>query len=175
MTLLKILIVALSFCFSLPLLADDGIFKTDCNPGGVCTVIEVKTGKILIRHLPSTPAIQPVRDGIFEIKTSCGSPCSASAYYDRRTGKVSEIFPDVLAISPEAKHVIFAGGGKLLYSSVFSSNKMPRELKTKRPLAVTASMVSAIVSVEFVGPTKVKLRYLSGSDFDEVTEVLTLK
>ena len=60
------------------------------------------------------------------------------------------------------------------YSAIFSRNKKSHLLKTKKPLAATASAVSAIVSAEFVSPTKVKLTYLSGSDFKEVTEVLTL-
>jgi hypothetical protein len=159
---------------SLPLLADKEPIKTNCNNQAICTVLEIKTGKVLLGDLPATPTIRALSHGIFEIKTSCGSPCSASAYYDQTTGKISELFPDVVSISPEAGKVVFAADGKIMYSSIFSSGKKPCQLKTNKPLAVTASVVSAIISAEFVAPTKVKLTYLSGADFKEVTEILTL-
>lgn len=174
MKFLEIGVLIASLCISQPALADKEPIKTDCNKQAVCTIQEIKTGKVLIGDLPATPTIRALSHNIFEIKTSCGSPCSASAYYDQATGRVSELFPDVISISPETGKVVFVADGKIKYSSIFSRDKKHYLLKTKKPLSATASVVSAIVSAEFVGSTKVKLIYLSGTDFKEVTETLTL-
>lgn len=174
MKIMEIGVLVVSLCVSQPGLSENIPIKTDCNQKAVCTIQEIKTGKVLIGGLPATPTLRALSPNIFEIKTTCGSPCSASAYYDQVTGKVSELFPDVISISPEAGKLVFVADGRIKYSAIFSRNKKSHLLKTKKPLAATASAVSAIVSAEFVSPTKVKLTYLSGSDFKEVTEVLTL-
>lgn len=174
MKLMEIGLLVVSLCVSQPGLAENIPIKTDCNKQAVCTIQEIKTGKVLIGDLPATPTIRALSHNIFEIKTSCGSPCSASAYYDQTTGKVSELFPDVVSISPEAGIIVFVADRKIKYSSIFAPNKKPHPLKTKKPLAITASVVSAIVSAEFVAPTKVKLTYLSGNDFKEITEIIKL-
>lgn len=174
MKLLEIGVLITSLCISQPLLADKEAIRADCNKQAICTIQEIKTGKVLLGDLPATPTIRALSHNIFEIKTSCGSPCSASAYYDQGTGKVSELFPDVISVSPEAGKVVFIADRKIKYSSIFAPGKKPHSLKTQKPLAATASVVSAIVSAEFVAPTKVKLTYLSGTDFKEITEILTL-
>lgn len=174
MKLLELGILIVGSSISLPLVANESPIKTDCNKQVVCSISETKTGKVLIGDLPATPTIRALSHNIFEIKTSCGSPCSASAYYDQGTGKVSELFPDVISVLPEAGKVVFVADRKIKYSSIFSPGKKPHSLKTKEPLAATASAVSAIVSAEFVAPTKLRLSYLSGTDFKEVTEILTL-
>ena len=174
MKLLEIGVLVASFCVSQILLAEKEPIKIECKQQAVCTIQEVKTGKVLIGDLPATPTIRALGHNIFEIRTSCGSPCSASAYYDQGTGKVSELFPDVISVSPEAGKVVFIADRKIKYSSIFAPGNKPHSFKTKKALAATASVVSAIVSAEFVAPTKVKLTYLSGTDFKEVTEILTL-
>ena len=174
MKLLEIGVLITSLCISQPLLADKEAIRADCNKQAVCIIQEIKTGKVLLSDLPATPIIRALSHNLFEIKTSCGSPCSASAYYDQGTGKVSELFPDVISVSPEAGKVVFIADRKIKYSSIFAAGNKPYSFKTKKALAATASVVSAIVSAEFVAPTKVKLTYLSGTDFKEVTEILTL-
>ena len=174
MKLLEIGVLITSLCISQPLLADQEAIRADCNKQAICAIQEIKTGKVLLSDLPATPTIRALSHNLFEIKTSCGSPCSASAYYDQGTGKVSELFPDVISISPEAGKVVFIADRKIKYSSIFAPGKKPHSLKTQNPLAATASVVSAIVSAEFIAPTKVKLTYLSGTDFKEITEILTL-
>lgn len=174
MKLVELGLLVIGSSVSSPLAANEPPIKTDCNKQAICSIYEAKTRKVLIGNLPETPAIRALSHNIFEIKTSCGSPCSASAYYDQGTGKVSELFPDVISVSPEAGKVVFVADRKIKYSSIFAPGKKPHSLKTQKPLAATASVVSAIVSAEFVAPTKLRLSYLSGTDFKEVTEILTL-
>lgn len=174
MRTLQIVHLIFGSCISLTIMAEEPL-KVSCNNQAVCALVEVKTGKILISGLSATPTIRAISNDFFEIRTSCGSPCSASAYYDQRGGRISKTFPDVISMLPEPGIVIFVAAGKIMCSSVFSSDKKPLQIKTKWPLAETASVISAVVSAEFLSPASVKLTYLTGAEFKEVTETISLK
>jgi len=128
---------------------------------------------VLLGDLPATPTVQPLGPLLLEIKASCGSPCSASAFYERRTRKMSELFADVILVAADIGQVVYAKDGKLVYSPMFGAARAT-PLQTKKPLAETASVVSAVVSAAFVKPSSIKLTYLSGPEFQEVSETIAL-
>ena len=144
-----------------------------CNASSTCAVAKTQTGKVLLDELPATPAVQKVADGLYQVTSSCGSPCSVSAYYDQRTGKMSALFSDVVAVSPQFRRVVYVSKGEFLYSRMFPGSTKPRVLKTKRSVAATATLVSAVVSAKFVGESSIQMTYLSGPGFHEVTETIT--
>lgn len=158
---------------SLALLAGKDPIGVQCDTSSTCAVVKTQTGKVLIDNLPATPAIQKIAPGLYRVTSSCGSPCSASAYYDQRTGKLSALFPDVVAFSAQFRKVVYVSNGQFLYSPIFPGKAKPRVLKTKQPVAITAAPVSAVVAAKFVSETDIEMTFLSGPDFDEVTETLT--
>lgn len=158
---------------SLVLFAAKDPIGVQCDASSTCAVVKTQTGKVLLAGLPATPAIQKIAEGLYEVTSSCGSPCSASAYYDQRSGKMSALFPDVVAFSSQFRRVVYVSNGQFLYSRIFPGNAKPHALKTKHPVAATATLVSALVSAKFVSETSVEVTYLSGPDFKEVTETIT--
>lgn len=158
---------------SLVLFAAKDPIGVQCGASSTCAVVKTQTGKVLLDGLPATPAIEKIADGLYEVTSSCGSPCSASAYYDQRTGKMSALFSDVVAFSPQFRKVVYVSNGQFLYSRIFPGNAKPRVLKTKHPVAATATLVSVVVSAKFVTERSIQMTYLSGPDFQEVTETIT--
>jgi hypothetical protein len=170
---LGILAALLSGLLALSCAAAKEPLAIKCTKSSLCSVVDADSGKVLLGDLPATPTVQPLGAKLLEIKASCGSPCSASAFYERSGRKMSELFADVILAAPDIGQVIYAKDGKLVYSPMFGKPRAT-PLKTKQPLAETASVVSAVVSAAFVKPSSVKLTYLSGEEFKEVTEVIAL-
>ncbi|MBI3562626.1 MAG: hypothetical protein HY080_13015 [Gammaproteobacteria bacterium] len=173
MKLLRFFCIVVGLSISLWASAKNPI-KVVCPTSGTCNIIETKTGKVLINTLPNKPTINARGENIFEINTSCGSPCSHSAYYDAKSKQISKLFPDVVAVSPIYKKVLYTTKGKILCSSMFGPNQVPYPLKMKNPLARTAVTFSAIISAEFLSPTQVKIAYLTGDNRDETSEIIDL-
>ncbi|MBI3562627.1 MAG: hypothetical protein HY080_13020 [Gammaproteobacteria bacterium] len=165
------IILGLSVCL---LAAAKSPIKTQCKTADSCRIVETKTGKILIKNLPSETTTKAVGKNIFEIHTSCGSPCSASFYYNAENGQLSGSFPDVVALSSSGKKVLYATDGQIFCADMFLANQPAHRIKTKRPLASTAATVSAIVSAKFLSPSRIKLTYLSGKKYAEITETINL-
>ncbi|MBI3562625.1 MAG: hypothetical protein HY080_13010 [Gammaproteobacteria bacterium] len=165
------IILGLSICF---LATAKSPLKTECKTTDSCSIVETKTGKILIKDLPNNPVTKAVGKNLFEIHASCGSPCSVSSFYNAENGQLSESFPDVVALSSSGKKVLYATDGQILCADMFLANQPPYQIKTKLPLSSTAATVSAIVSAKFLSPTRIKLTYLSGKKYAEITETIDL-
>lgn len=166
--------LALSFIFAGVVYASSPI-KVACDKPGLCGIIDVKTKKVLLADLPATPSVKKLSPDTYEIKASCGSPCSASAFYDARKNKISELYPDVITSSLKFNTILFIQDGKIFTSEIFGEKKQAVEIKTTQPLSPTASAVSAIVKAKYSSKDSLSITYMTGNQFKEVTEEIKMK
>lgn len=100
-----------------------------------------------------------------EIRISCGSPCFYSRFY-LSEGKVSEPIGFVVAVITGKNLAVRAGDETLEVIRIFEKNTKPIQT-IKLDYAPSATIVTVLQEVKFVGGNMLFIRYLSGNDYVE--------
>lgn len=113
-------------------------------------------------------------ENLVEIKTSCGSPCSYSTFYNPKTHEISESFFLVIAVNPKILKIAVEGEGAHKYQlevrEIFSGND---KIHIKRNFSKAAVFFNVITVEEFTNDS-IKINYSEGSDFKEIIETIPL-
>ena len=113
-------------------------------------------------------------ENLVEIKTSCGSPCSYSTFYNPKTYETSESFFLVIAVNPKNQKMAIEGEGDHKYQleirDIFS---VSGKIYIKRNFSQAAVFYNVITVKEFTNDS-IKINYSEGPDFIGKTETISL-
>ncbi len=153
-------------------LAESDKFQWVCNtPGLACTdkndqctlyaVNEKKEKKLILvsdRRGMCRTTINDLSNVISAVVTSCGSYCSSSVFYDFDTRMIVS-YPDVLAVQPHKKLVIYLKNLSVFLSYLFKE-ETPQEIINKKDLShMTAFPIDSIEGIKFE-ENKVIINYI---------------
>jgi hypothetical protein len=113
-------------------------------------------------------------ENLVEIKTSCGSPCSYSIFYNPKTYQTSDSFFLVIAVNPKNQKIAIEGEGDHKYQleirDIFSDSG---KTYIKRNFSQAAVFFNVITVEEFTDDS-IKINYSEGPDFKEKIETIPL-
>lgn len=122
--------------------------------------------------LNKKPNIKLVEDNLirFILQTGTGKATQWGYFYDIEENKFSSIFKSIY--DQDNNLVIYGGPNKLIISDIFDETQYYKEISVfSRPLSKTAD---SIIDAEFVKYNNIKVSYLTGDDFEVVTENVLL-
>lgn len=149
--------------------------RFDCNDKQECAVVAVpKDGQSIevFKGYALSPSLVWHSKELAEFKFSCGSPCNSSIFIKFPKPDISAIFQDVVAVDHSRNFVVTASFPEVSVKSLFDGKKI---INIKRDYAPAATLVSDIVSAEFSSNGDLKMKYLKGINFEEVTETINIK
>ena len=120
--------------------------------------------KTIMEAGPGLLSTQRVGSEFVEVRVSCGNPCSRSAFVSTRTGRVSEVFSDVLAVDPIRARVAVPTHDGISVYGMRGGNDLVTSASLR--LSPVAAPPSAFVEVEFEGAEVLRVVYLRGADFE---------
>lgn len=127
--------------------------------------------------LPKLPKISSVEEGLVKLTVQAGTGLSTQwgYYYDAKNNRFSETFEWIF---DEFEGLVAYGDydGENVYVTVrdiFDKTVFYKEIKEYENEFSVA--IEPIVNVEFVGDNTISVTYLTGEDYQEVTEIFTLE
>lgn len=124
---------------------------------------------ILSETYPVEPGIREIDKDILEISISTGSPSRYSYYFNKESSKISRTFfnpiiwGDENIAYMEEDHI-------LILSDMFEQGIIYKQIQ--RDFTETADPISAIISIEMLDDENIELKYYSGANYIEKTELI---
>lgn len=122
------------------------------------------------KDLNKEPVIEELDDGIISIGHSAGIGLYMVQYYDKSDARVSEFFTTPLDL--KNRKVIYLNKKNLVVQDIFNKSNYYKEIRLN--MADTVEPYSAIKSAEFIDDDMIRVVYLTGTDYKEVTETFHL-
>ncbi|MBR5323077.1 MAG: hypothetical protein IKU48_05990 [Clostridia bacterium] len=118
------------------------------------------------------PKVTFVNENYIKLTVQAGTGLSTQYgyYYDTQQAKFSEVFYWILAESNN--QVAYAMADKVVIQDIFDKNNYYKEISIfEYPLAIA---IEPIVKAEFIENHSVLITYLTGNNFEEITELFEL-
>lgn len=132
-----------------------------------------ESGKIVKKEdvEKNCPKLKYLSEALLSIELNAGTNLCLTQYYDTKTDKFSEIFQTPFAIH-DNKVVYMKDSETLIVRDAFDKLKYNKEFR----LDFSSSAVPAtlITKVKFIDDNELEVTYLSGEDYNEITEILLL-
>ncbi len=116
------------------------------------------------------PSIEILDSGIFKISISAGNPLNYTYFYDTNLKKKSPIYENAFAIYNDK--ISYFEDEKLKISNIMNKKLFYKEIK--RNWTKTAVPSNAIENVEFLSDYEIKIYYLKGKEYEEISELINL-
>ena len=128
-------------------------------------------------YMRMPPWFTMITDNIWEIGISVGSPARYTFYFDTETAEISNIYFNAKVFGDKYIaymdfDVISADEITLTLTDIFDKGILHQEVM--RNFTVCADPMSAILSVEMIDDTNIRLEYWKGTDYTKVSETIEL-
>ncbi len=120
---------------------------------------------IILENYPFESIVKHHTDDIVEIISSCGSPCRSSIFINLKTNEIDSINMPI-AFSEKYSVIAYTDQHNLILKTLFTSNKTSLEVDFS-PVSV---LENAIVNIEFLSKSSIKLTYLTTDKYIEKTK-----
>lgn len=146
------------------------ILCKEVDDGYEIVLYDKKNDVIKIIYTSKKPGINNLKDDIWEISESIGSPAKYVFYYDLQSCKISNVFFNPILI--ENKYVSYFDNGKLIISDLFDEKVFYKSIA--RDFTKTANPGSAIISIALFDEENLMIEYYKGKEYEEVAEIISL-
>ncbi len=119
-----------------------------------------------------SPKLSIVEKGLVKLRLQAGTGNSTAwcYYYDIDQNKFSETFYNVLG--EKGNLVVLADKQNIIVRNIFDADAFYKEITTfSHPLSKSTD---PFLTVEFVNEKQISITYLSGEDFEKITETIDL-
>ena len=128
-------------------------------------------------YMRMPPWFTMITDNIWEIGISVGSPARYTFYFDTETAEISNIYFNAKVFGDKYIaymdfDVISADEITLTLTDIFDKGILHQEVM--RNFTACADPMSAILSVEMIDDTNIRLEYWEGTDYTKVSETIEL-
>ncbi len=141
-----------------------------CHEQHICDVFARTTeGKrITVFHgFVLSPGFRQYGTQLAEFNMSCGSPCNTSIFVDLTKGRVSSLYPNVVAVDARRHLVATATWPTVQVMRIFDKHV---SISINREFSPVAALVSAVESATFTATGELILKYLRGPRYESTEE-----
>ena len=126
-------------------------------------------------YFPKEPSVRQVGKKLLAVSVSVGSPACYTFYIDKEDARESDTYFNPILVGEN--YVAYMEDGELILSDIFYSVQQEDLLYMTivRDFTKTADPMSAIIDIELIDSGNVKLTYLTGNDYTEVTEIISFE
>jgi len=123
--------------------------------------------------LSQTHAVEPVvgflTEDIIQVRISTGSPSVYVYYFNKKTSEISTVYFNPIIFGNT--YIAYMDEGTLVLSDIFEHKF---NMQIMRDFTQTADPISAVKSIEMIDDSSIRLKYYSGDDYLEQTEIINI-
>lgn len=126
--------------------------------------------QILSQIYPQEPSINELTKDIIELTISTGSPSSYSFYFNKETSEISKTYFNPIIWGNG--NIAYMDDDTLILTDIFEKGLIYKEIS--RNFTETANPIASIISIEPVDDSNINLKYYSGDNYSEKTELINI-
>lgn len=138
--------------------------------------VYLKSGELLAdESIPATSVVlEELSDSIVQVRAGAGTNAANYWFYDIESGQISDTFSNISAIK-EQKIVYMGFVGediRLIVRDIFDEEIYYKDFD--RDFSNLAILESVLLEAKFLDNDRIQIKYLSGTEQEEVTEIIEL-
>ena len=170
-TLLVIFGVSIVFFIDIHSAKSTQIITRKKNRDYELTLFSEQGEEIFSERYPVEPRFKEINKGVIEIALNTGSSSTYVFFFDKKKGKVSDIFFTPILFGDN--YIAFMKNEVLVLTDMFEQERLYIEIS--RDFSKVANPISAVINIALIDANAISLKYYKGSDFDEVSEIITMR